>query len=160
MKESHPVETTEYAHLQGISHEPAFSWWAHHLLNKPDRIISVVRKRNPRYLKKTHKFRIEVPTTVAEALELDKKYGGNHWSDGIASEINNMKVAFYVLPDGQNAPIGYQFVKCHMIFDVNMEDFRRKKQCMAGGHMKNAPPMITYASIVSRETVRLSLTQT
>ena len=29
---------------------------------------------------------------------------------------------------------------------------------MAGGHITNAPPTITYASVVSRETVRLALT--
>ena len=74
-------------------------------------------------MKKTHKFKIEVPTTVAKALELDKKNGDTHRDDGIASEMNNVRVAFDFLPDGQNAPIGHQFVKCHMIFDLKMEDF-------------------------------------
>ena len=67
-----------------------------------------------------------MPTTVAEALELDKKNGDTHWADGIASEMNNLKVDFNVLPDGKNAPIGYKCLKCHMIFDVKMEDFRQK----------------------------------
>ena len=126
LKESHPVETAEYAHRQGISHEPAFNWWSPWVLKKRDRIISLVRKRNPRYLKKTHKLGIEVLTTVDEALELDNKNGDTHWSDGISSEMDNVRVAFDVLPYGQNAPIGHQFVKCHIIFDVKMEDFRRK----------------------------------
>ena len=43
------------------------------MLKKRDRIIYLVRKRNPRYLKKTHKFGVEVPTTAAEALKIDKK---------------------------------------------------------------------------------------
>ena len=73
MKEYHPVKTAEYAYCQGISNEPEFNWWAPHVLNKRDPIILLVRKRNPRYLKKTHKFGIEVPTKGAEALELDKK---------------------------------------------------------------------------------------
>ena len=73
MKESHPIKNEEYSHLQGIYYGPALNWWAPHVLKKRDRIISLMRKRKPRYLKKTHKFRIEVPTTVAEALELDKK---------------------------------------------------------------------------------------
>ena len=63
---------------------------------------------------------------MAKALELDKKNGDTHWTDSIVSDMNNVKVAFYVLPDGYNAPIGHQFVKCRMIFDVKMEDFRRK----------------------------------
>ena len=105
------------------------------MLNKCDRIIYLVRKRNPRYLKKTHKFGIEVPTTMAEAHKLEKKNVDTHWADMIASEMNNLRFAFDVLPDGQNAPIGNQFVKCHMIFDLNMEDFRRKTQYVAGGHI-------------------------
>ena len=45
-----------------------------------------------------------------------------------------------------------------MVFDVKMEDFRRKARLVAGGHMTEAPPNITYASVVSRETVRIALT--
>ena len=73
LKESHYIETEEYDHLQGISHELAFNWWAPHVLKKRDRIISLVIKKNRRYLKKTCRFRIEVPITVAEAIELDTK---------------------------------------------------------------------------------------
>ena len=113
------------------------------MLKKRDHIISLVRKRNPRYLKKTHNFRIKVPTTVAEALELDRKNGDTHWADGISSDMNNVIVAFDVLPDGNNAPIGHQFLKCHMIFDVKMEEFCQKSRYVAGGHMQNAPPKIT-----------------
>ena len=121
MKESHPVETAEYSHRTGTSHEPIFNCWVSCVFKNCDQIISLVIKRNPRYLKKTHKFGIEVPTTVAEALEIDKKNGDTHWDDGISSEMNNVRVAFDVLSDGHNAPIGNQFVKCHMIFDMNME---------------------------------------
>ncbi len=45
-----------------------------------------------------------------------------------------------------------------MIFDVKMEDFRQKARLGAGGHLTEAPATITYASVVSRETVRLDLT--
>ena len=45
-----------------------------------------------------------------------------------------------------------------MIFDVKMEDFRRKARFVAGGHMTKAPSAMTYASVVSRKTVRISLT--
>ena len=100
LKESNPVKTAEYAHHQGISHEPAFNWWAPSVLKKRDRIISLVRKRNPRYLKKTHKFGIEVLTTVAEVLVLYMENGDTHWDDGIASAINIVKVSFYALLDG------------------------------------------------------------
>jgi hypothetical protein len=75
LKESHPIETAKYAMILGIDHEPAFNWWVPHVLKKRDRIISLVRKRNPRYLKRKHKFGIELPKTVKEASELDKKNG-------------------------------------------------------------------------------------
>jgi hypothetical protein len=45
-----------------------------------------------------------------------------------------------------------------MIFDIKMEDFRRKARLVAGGHRTEAPATITYASVVSRETVHLALT--
>ena len=38
-----------------------------------------------------------------------------------------------------------------------MEDFRCKARLVAGGHMTKAPATITYASVVSRETVRIAL---
>ena len=157
LKESHPIETAEYAKILGIDHEPAFNWWVPHVLKKRDRIISLVRKRNPRYLKRTHKFGIELPKTVKEAYELDKKNGNTFWADAIAKEMRDVRVAFKILPDGQLAPIGYQRIPCHMIFDIKMEDFRRKARLVAGGHMTKAPATITYASVVSRETVRIAL---
>jgi hypothetical protein len=45
-----------------------------------------------------------------------------------------------------------------MIFDIKMKDFRQKARLVAGGHLTKAPATITYASVVSRETVRLPLT--
>jgi hypothetical protein len=44
-----------------------------------------------------------------------------------------------------------------MIFDVKMEDFRRKLRLVAGGHLTKAPATITYVSVVSRDTVRIAL---
>ena len=38
-----------------------------------------------------------------------------------------------------------------------MDDFRRKARLVAGGHMTKAPASTTYASVVSRETVRIAL---
>jgi hypothetical protein len=56
-------------------------------------------------------------------------------------------------------PIGYQEVKCHLIFDVKMgENFRRKARFVAGGHTTDVPATLTYASVVSRDSVRIALT--
>ncbi len=69
-----------------------------------------------------------------------------------------MYIAFNILPDGGSAPIDYQKIPCHMVFDVKMEDFRQKARLVAGGHLTKAPVTINYASVVSREAVRLTLT--
>ncbi len=109
-----------------IDHEPAFNWWVPHLLKKRDRIISLVCKQTTRYLKRTHKFGIEVPKTVKEALALDCKNGNTLWADAIAKEMKAVCIAFNNLPDGRSVPIGYQKIPCHMIFDVKMEDIQQK----------------------------------
>jgi hypothetical protein len=44
-----------------------------------------------------------------------------------------------------------------MVFDIKMEDFCRKASLVAGSHMTNAPATITFASVVSRETVCITL---
>ena len=64
LKESHPVQTAEFAVAQGIDHKQAFNWWVKHVLKKRDRIIASIRKWQTRYLKRSHKFGIELPTTV------------------------------------------------------------------------------------------------
>ena len=157
-KESYPVETAEYAVSREIDDEPAFNWWVKSVLQKRDRIISKVAKRQTRYLKRTTKFGIELPKTVAEALALDKKNGNTKWADAIAKEMKNVKLAFDILPDGEFAPRDHTFVKTHMVFDIKMEDFRRKARLVAGGHMTEAPKCITYSSVVQRDTVRIALT--
>ena len=69
-----------------------------------------------------------------------------------------MRVAFDILPNGDRIPQGFQFVKCHMIFDVKMEDFRRKARLVTGGHMTETPKCMTYSSVVSRDTIRIAMT--
>ena len=81
LKESHLIEVAEYAKILGVDHKPAFNWWVPHILKKRDHIISLVKKCNPQYLKQTHKFGMEVPKTVNEALALDKKNDNTLWAD-------------------------------------------------------------------------------
>ena len=69
MKESHPVETAEFAMARGISDEPAFCRWVPYTLKKRDTIISAV---NTRVRKVTHKYDIEILAGVEHAKELDR----------------------------------------------------------------------------------------
>jgi hypothetical protein len=128
---------------QGIDHKPAFNLWVPNVLKKRDRIISLVCKWTTRYLKRTQKFGIEVPKTVKETLDLDRKNGNTLWADAIAKEVKEVCIAFNILPDGHSTPIGYQIIPWHMIFDVKKEDFRQKARLVAGGHRTKAPANIT-----------------
>ena len=119
---------------------------------------SLVEKRNLRYLKRNQKLGIDLPRNVGEARILDENNGNTLWADAIVTEISNMKVTFQILDDGTRTPRDYQFVKCHMIYDVKMKGFRRKARLVAGGHMTTAPSAVTYASVVSRESVQIALT--
>ena len=155
MKESYPLQVAEYATNNGIDSMPAFAWWVPYVLKKRDRIIAAVNKR---YVKRTHKFGFEIPKTVERAYEIDKENDNTFWTDAIEKEMKNVRVAFNIV-DKEDIPKGYQYIDCHMIFDVKMEaNFRRKARLVAGGHQTDQPSVPTYASVVSRETVRIALT--
>jgi hypothetical protein len=155
LKEHNPVEIAEYAVAHGIDDEPAFAWWVPFTLKKRDSIISAVNKR---YWKRTHKFGIRIPHSVEEALRIDKENGDSLWQDAIQKEMTNVMVAFKFLGKGVEPPPGYQKIKCHMIFDVKLDGFKRKAREVADGHLTDPPATLTYASVVSRDTVRIALT--
>ena len=69
MKECYPVQTAEFAVVEGFNHEPACNWLVMHVLKKRDRINASVRKWQ------RHKFGIDLPKTVKQALTLDAKNG-------------------------------------------------------------------------------------
>jgi Reverse transcriptase (RNA-dependent DNA polymerase) len=64
--------------------------------------------------------------------------------------------AVKILDEGATAPIGYQQIPCHIVFYIKI-DFTRKARFVAGGHVTNPPSTHTYASVVSRESVRIAL---
>ena len=66
LKEAYPIEVAEYAVTAGIDGEPAFIWWVPRVLKKRDRIISKVK--SALHHKKNHKFGIELPKSVADAV--------------------------------------------------------------------------------------------
>jgi hypothetical protein len=72
--------------------------------------------------------------------------------------INNVRIAFKILNGEASVPPNYQEIRCHVIFDVKMEDFRRNARFVAGGHTADTPHAMTYASVVERESVRIELT--
>ena len=79
------------------------------------------------------------------------------WMDAVKKEMEAVRIAFKII--GENEPLpGYQEIPCHLIFTIKMEDFRRKARYITGGHRTEAPATLTYASVVSRDTVHIALT--
>ena len=74
--------------------------------------------------------------------------------------MRNVRPAFEVFEGTKDQlPIGYQFMKCHMIFDVKFgENFRCKARLVAGGHMTETPATLTYSSVASRDSLWIALT--
>ena len=112
-------------------------------------------KVKSKYWLSTHKFGTRIPKTVEEAIELDRQNGNTLWQDAINKEMNNVRIAFQLCENGkEDIPIGYQEIKCHMIFDVKMsESFRCKARFVAGGHTTETPDVMTYSSVVSQDSV-------
>ena len=84
LKLSNLVELAEYAVSRRIDKEPAFAWWVRYTLCKRDRIIKEVKSR---YWKRTHKYGVELPESVKEALEIDKRTGTDFWRQAIEKEM-------------------------------------------------------------------------
>ena len=80
MKESHPLEVADFAKARGIADESAFSWWVPYMLQKRDVIISKVKSR---IRKTTHKYGVEMATSVDHAYEINKGNGNTLWCDAI-----------------------------------------------------------------------------
>ena len=87
VKHSYPVQLAEYAIANHISLEPAFVWWVQDVLKHWNRIISKVKSK---YWMKTHKYGIQIPKTVKQALEFDEIEGNALWREAIANEMKNV----------------------------------------------------------------------
>ena len=117
MKEPHPVDVAEFTNATDINEEPAFCCWVPYTLRKRDAILTVVRMRAR---KRTHKYAIELPYTVEEALELDKKIGNDFGEKIITKEMRNNAVAFQILEPDEHVPAGWTLQSGHMVFDTKM----------------------------------------
>ena len=96
------------------------------MLKKREAIVSALKGTSQRRMKKNIKFGIRVPQKVIEALRLDENNGNHLWRDGIAKEINAVMISFKLLDEGNNPSPTYQERICHIIYNIKMEDFRRK----------------------------------
>jgi hypothetical protein len=88
-----------------------------------------------------------------------KQMGTDFWRCAIEKEMKNVMPAFEKWDDGtiediENGKklIGYKGVFCHIVFDIKV-DFTRKARFVVDGSKMVPPSSITYASVVSRDSV-------
>jgi hypothetical protein len=78
LKASDPVQVAEYAYANNIIEEPAFIWWAGDVLHKRNVMISKLKSQ---YWRTTHKFGVQLPHSVAEALQIDTVCNNSLWEE-------------------------------------------------------------------------------
>ena len=130
-------------------------------VRKRNRVIFKIKNK---YWRTTHKFGIRLPKDVKEAMEIDRIKGKYLWHKSVNKEVSKVKVAWkadekftpeQIRSQKTNKYIGFQEIGCHLIFYVKM-NFTRKSRFVAGVHTTEAPSVITYSSVVSRDSVRLA----
>jgi hypothetical protein len=111
----------------------------------------------------THKFGCKLPHLVEEALEIDRQTGTNHWQRALNKEMSRVKVVWNahddVTPDDIQSGkvkdmIGFQEIGYHIVFDIKME-FTKKARFCAGEHTTDTLVVMTYPSVVSRDSVQI-----
>mmetsp|Transcript_10819 Transcript_10819/g.15256 ORF Transcript_10819/g.15256 Transcript_10819/m.15256 type:complete len:380 (+) Transcript_10819:2561-3700(+) len=145
LKESNPVEVVEFAVARNLQDEAAFVWWVQYVLRKRNAIMSSI---NSRIKHTTHKYGVEVPRTMNEAMEIDRKNQNRYWQNAIDKEMANVAVAFDILPSDKKAQPGWSKSSGHLVFDVKM-DFTRKARWVKNGHHTPDPVQSTFAGVVS-----------
>ena len=103
LKAYFPIQMAEYAVGNSIQSEPAFVWWVR------DQYIF---KAKTRYWKRTHKYGIELPKSVQEALKIDQRTGTTFWRDALAKEMKNVMIAFE-FTEGCKQPPFHEYLGCH-----------------------------------------------
>ena len=143
MKEHKPVEIAEFSQSRNISDKPAFCWWVPYTLRKRDRIIDAA---NARVLRTTHKYGIEVPTSVYHLKRIDVYNGNRFLLDATDKEMANFTVSFEILDEGKPAPVGWKKASEYLVCDVKM-DFTRKSRRVKDGHRTVDPEHSTFDGV-------------
>ena len=69
--------------------------------------------------------------------------------------MKKMDRVFTVKEMGDSPPVGHTRIDLMWVFDIKL-DFTHKARLCARGDQTNPPAALTYASVVSRESVRIA----
>ena len=89
LKESNPLEAAEFATATCIADEAAFCWWIPYTLRRCDRIIATVNKRVKRT---SHKYGVEVPTSIEHAYMINHVNKNTLWREAINKKETTLMV--------------------------------------------------------------------
>ena len=117
----------------------------------------IISAPNLRIRKTTHKYGVNIPTSIEHGHRLNKENGNNFWRDANTTKMHNFGVKFEFLPEGQKSPVGWSKVTGHLIWDVKTE-FTRKAIWVLGGHKNTNLIGTTHSWVVSRKSVRIAFT--
>ena len=76
----------------------------------------------------------------------------------MTKDMKNVLVALQIFPKCEKALHGCKFVNCHMVIGVKINNFRRKAHRVLEGHVTQIAEVVTYSSMVTRETTDIALT--
>ena len=107
------------------------------MMKKKTRIIAKVKSK---YWQRMHKYGVQMPKMVRQVIELDNKNGNTLWWDALMKEMKNVRPPFKVYEGDVSKLVGYQKIRCHIVWDVKLgKNFRRKARLVAGGHTTDPP---------------------
>ena len=74
-----------------------------------------------------------------------------------AAEMKKINDSFELYDGDVKDLVGYQRIKTHFIFDIKLgKNFRRTARLVADSHLTKTPSLVTYSSVVTRDSVRVS----
>ena len=158
MKDADPITLAMYAKKKGLTSKKGWKW-AKRIKVDGTKLIRQARriyKVKKQFAAVKYKFGVQVPSTGAQAMALDKENGDHLWEEAITKEINQLLdlETFNILERGEKAPEDHTFVSLIIVFDVK-HDGRRKARIVAGGHMTDTNTEDVYTSLVGQDGVRM-----
>ena len=106
------------------------------MLNKRKRIINKVKSRTKI---KSMKYKINIPTTLSEAEQLDRDNNNDLWKRAIEKEAKGVRISFQLLNENEKPIIGSKVIRYHWLFTIKF-DLSRNSRLVAGGHMNTEVP--------------------
>ena len=143
-KEHKPTEIAEFSQSHDIYDKPDLFWWVPYTLIKIYHTIAAVTAL---VCRTTHKYGIEVPTSVDHAKRIDASNGNRLQKYAINKEMTNVEVTFEIPDEGKPAPVGWKKASGNLVFDVNL-DFTCKARWVKDSNRTADPEHSTFYGFV------------